>query len=409
MLGYSGIVMFQMRVLARLAIAVALLAAPVARATPYDTLASIAGSYNMFLLGNLGTGAAPYTADMQGPVAVAGNAYLNGVGVDTNGQGSAALVVGGNLSQTGGNDTGNVFVGGNASITSGAGINNLSVGGSLTAQGGTIAGNVFVGGTATNLSSGVTINGSLSLTSANSSLNASSNGGSSPQAIYITASTQVNDPSYWTRATVGNGPATPATPLDLYGSSTDLKNASTALAGSGTSTVTSSGGVITITLTKSGLNVINLNLPAGATINGINIVTASGVTPTGLVVNVNGSNLSFNGGTYNLGGLSASQVLFNFTAASTITLSNLAFMGSILAPLADVNFTSGQLNGTLIANDYYGNGQINEDGGFSIQLPAYPGGGQVVATPEPGSLLLFGAGLMGLGLLRRSRFAHARH
>jgi choice-of-anchor A domain-containing protein len=342
---------------------------------------------------------------MQGPVAVAGNAYLNGVGVDTYGQGSAALVVGGNLTQNGGQDSGNVYVGGNASITSGGGINNLSVGGSLTAQGGTIAGNVFVGGAAANLAGGVTVNGSLNLTGANSSLNASSNGGSSPQGIYITASTQVNDPSYWTKATVGGGPSTPSTPLDLYGSSTDLKNASTALSSAGTSTVTSSGGVITITLTKSGLNVINLNLPAGATINGINIVTASGVTPTGLVVNVNGNNLSFNGGTYNLGGLSTSQVLFNFTTASTISLSNLAFMGSILAPLADVNFASGQLNGTLIADDYYGTGQINEGGGFSIPLPAYSGGGTVVATPEPGSLLVFGAGLVGLGLLRRSRFA----
>jgi choice-of-anchor A domain-containing protein len=383
-----------------LAVSAALFAAPAALATPYDTLNSIAGSYNMFLLGNLGTGAAPYTADMQGPVAVAGNAYLNGVGVDTYGQGSAGLVVGGNLSQNGGNDSGNVFVGGNAAISSGGGINNLSVGGNLTSTGGTISGNVFVGGAATNLAGGVTINGSLNLTGANSSLNASGNGGSSPNGIYVTASTQVNDPSYWNAAKVGGGPATPSSPVDLYGSSTDLQNASTALAASGTQTVTSSGGAITITLNSSGLNVINLNLANGATINGINIVNANGVVPTGVVINVNGNNLNFNGGSFNLGSLSTGQVLFNFTTASTVNLSNLAFLGDVLAPLATIDFISGQLQGSLIADNYIGNGQINEGTPFADVLPTYNVPGGTAATPEPGSMLIFGVGLAGICLLR---------
>lgn len=396
------------RTLALLVIGAATLAGPAARATPYDTLQSIAGSYNMFLLGNLGTNAAPYTADMQGPVAVAGNAYMSGVAVNTYGKGNAALVVGGNLSQYGGNNNGNVFVGGNATIAYGGGVNNLVVGGSLNNTGGTYGGNVFVGGPSATLSGGTTIYGSLNMTGANSTLNAGSNGGSSPNGIYVTASTQVNDPSYWTAPTVGGGPATPKSPIDLYGSSTDLKNASTALAASAANaTVTSAGGTITITLNQSGLNVINLNIPNGASINGINIVTANGVVPTGLVINVNGDNLNFNGGSFNLGGLKSSQVLFNFSTATNLTLSNLAFIGDLLAPLATVNFTSGQLIGSLLANNYLGTGQINDGGGFSLPLPTYSGGGgnTVVATPEPASLLVFGAGLVGLGLLHRRRRA----
>ena len=49
-----------MKYLSKIALAVGLMAAPAALATPYDTLQSIAGSYNVFLLGNLGTASAPF-------------------------------------------------------------------------------------------------------------------------------------------------------------------------------------------------------------------------------------------------------------------------------------------------------------------------------------------------------------
>ena len=382
-----------------------------ASATPYDTLRSIAGTYNVFLLGNLGTASAPYTADSQLPIAVAGNAYLNNVGIDTNGSGSAALIVGGNLSQTSGSDSGNVFVGGNANISSGGGINNLTVGGNLTQSGGTVGGNVFVGGAAANLSSGVTINGSLSLTAANSTLNASSNGGNSPSNVYVTASTQVNDPSYWTTPKTSGGPTAPTAPLDVFGSSTDIQNASMALAAAtATQNISSSGGAINITLTSSGSNIIDLTVPNGATITGINITSAAGVTPTGVIINVNGNNLNFSGGSFNLGSLSNSQVLFNFSNATAITLSSLAFNGSLLAPLATVNFSNGQIDGALIADNFAGTAQFNSGGGFSDPLPTYvaSGGSQVASTPEPASVAVFGVGLVGLGLLGRRRLALAR-
>ena len=74
-----------MKHLSKIVTAAALLATPTAFATPYDTLQSIAGTYNMFLLGNLGTAAAPFqSSDTQGRVAVAGNAYVNGSAINGN-------------------------------------------------------------------------------------------------------------------------------------------------------------------------------------------------------------------------------------------------------------------------------------------------------------------------------------
>jgi choice-of-anchor A domain-containing protein len=396
--------MRRLKQLSKLAVIAALSFAPSALATPYDTLQSIAGTYNMFLLGNLGTAAAPFQyTDTQGRVGVAGNAYVNGSAINQNNvSGAAALVVGGNLTQTNGSISGNTFVGGDANLTGVGSIQNLVVGGSLTDNAGTIAGNVFVGGAATNLSGGVTITGSLSLTGANASLNASSNGGSTPSAIYVTASTQVHDPSYWNAPATSGGPATPTAPLDVFGSSTDIVNASNSLTAlSGATNVSSTGGVINITLSKSGLNVIDLSVTNGATITGINITNANGVTPTGLIINVAGNNLNFNGGTFNLGSLANTQVLFNFGNATAISLQNLAFEGALLAPLATVNFSSGHIDGALIANTYLGAGQVNYVG-FNDPLPVYSGtGGTVVATPEPGTIAVFVTGLIAVGLFRR--------
>jgi choice-of-anchor A domain-containing protein len=392
--------------LPKMAALAALLVAPNAFATPYDTLTSIAGTYNMFLLGNLGTASSPFGSDAIGSVAVAGNAYINNASVGSSNS-NASLIVGGNLVQNGGSTAGNVFVGGNLTSQNTGYSPNLVVGGSATMTGGNDGGNVFVGGSA-NLSGGVTIGGNLTMTGANGTLNASSNGGSSPQNIYVTSTTHVNDPSYWNTPKTTGAPATPATPLDVYGSSTDIINASKSLSAlTGATNISSNGGTITITLTKNGMNVIDLSMLSGSTITGINVVTAPGVTPTGLIVNVAGDNLNFNGGSYNLGSLTDGQVLFNFGNATNISLTSLGFEGTLLAPLATVNFTSGNLNGALIANNYYGAGELHSDP-FTDSLPTYvPTGGTTVATPEPGTVALFGTGLIVLALASRRRMVSA--
>lgn len=329
--------------------------AQTAGATPYDTLQSIAGAYNVFLLGNIGDAAAPFQySDTQGKVAVAGNATLNG----------------------------------------GVGIQNLAVRGSLTDQNGAIGGNVFVGGVSANLTGGVTINGSSSLTV-----------GNSPTGVYITASTQVHDPGYWAAPATGGGPATQTTPIDLFGSSTDIVNASNSLTGlTGAADIRSSGGVVNITLNNNGLNVIDLSGLNGATITGINITNATGVTPTGLVIHVAGDNLDFNGDSFSLGSLGTNQVLFNFGNATSLTMANLAFEGALLAQLATVNFTAGHVDSALTANNYIVSAQISYTG-FNNPFLIYTAGGSGV--PEPASVVIFVTGLLALILMRR-RLVHWR-
>ncbi len=119
--------MHVVKYLPKLALAIGLAFAPAALATPYDTLQSIAGTYNVFLLGNLGTASAPFQgSDVQGNVAVAGNAYVNGSAINGNNtSGSAALVVGGNLTQVNGSISGNAFVGGNANLQGVGSVQNL--------------------------------------------------------------------------------------------------------------------------------------------------------------------------------------------------------------------------------------------------------------------------------------------
>ena len=83
-----------------------------------------------------------------------------------------------------------------------------------------------------------------------------------------------------------------------------------------------------------------------------------------------------------------------------------ALLCALLAPLATVSFSSGHIDGALIANTYTGSAQVNSVG-FSDPLPAYAGNGStgtvVVATPEPGSIALFATGVLVIGLFFRRR------
>jgi choice-of-anchor A domain-containing protein len=191
-------------------------------------------------------------------------------------------------------------------------------------------------------------------------------------------------------------------PIDFLSAKTSLDSLSTTLAAdTANGTVDHSYSTYTLTGGDSTLNVFNLSDSAysGATIN---ITAPAGST---VVVNVSGSAASFNGGSINLNGVSQNDVIFNFSAATTLSLASIAFEGTILAPDAAFTGSWGQINGQLIALSAAGTTQLNNDI-FSGYLSSTTSGGgvntgQQTATPEPSTWIMIASGLVAVAFFRR--------
>jgi choice-of-anchor A domain-containing protein len=115
-----------------------------------------------------------------------------------------------------------------------------------------------------------------------------------------------------------------------------------------------------------------------------------------VVINVFGDNLASAGGVNLNGGFShanAANILWNFYEANSIDLGSTHWFGSILA-LDAVFDTANDLNGTLVADSYIGDGQIH----IANWKPPV----ETVPEPNLNLLLMVGLGLLGLGRLRRA-------
>lgn len=98
-------------------------------------------------------------------------------------------------------------------------------------------------------------------------------------------------------------------------------------------------------------------------ISGDNLTAATSFdisAPNGSVVlvNISGDNINWNGA-LNITGTVKSNVLYNFYESNALRITNIAVLGTILAPNTVLDYPAGEINGQVIARSVYGAGQFN--------------------------------------------------
>ena len=139
-------------------------------------------------------------------------------------------------------------------------------------------------------------------------------------------------------------------------------------------TVEDHWGTIVLTGTQAGQNVFTV--PSSMLWNAYDLRIN---TPAGssAIVNITGTDarLQFMG--FSLTGVAKENVILNFPQATHLVLQGIGIHANLLAPRAAVEFSNGQLNGTLVADSWSGFGQIN--------LPFVPPPEPPVCPPLPPS------------------------
>jgi choice-of-anchor A domain-containing protein len=201
-------------------------------------------------------------------------------------------------------------------------------------------------------------------------------------------------------------------PVDFASEATRLDTLTTTLsqyAATGTVGTVPWGGQFTLDAANSGVSGLNVFDISGAQLASSNTFTIDVAAGQTVLINVDGSADQMSGGLNILGG-SASQILWNFYDASTLSFSGIAMEGSVLAPTADYQGGWGQLNGELIVDsfeDTKGATQINSGENFVGNLldpPSQPTPPLTTGVPEPAAwmMMILGFGLAG-GMLRHRR------
>jgi choice-of-anchor A domain-containing protein len=120
------------------------------------------------------------------------------------------------------------------------------------------------------------------------------------------------------------------------------------------------------------------------------------VAASGSITGGTSFNLTANGGQPGNTGSGFSNILFNFVGASgTVNLGNEGY-GTILAPDATVQSGGTVVNGQIIANGLGNIGELHDGSAFGGTLSINQT--RTDTAPEPGSLFLFGGGLLVFGV-----------
>lgn len=199
----------------------------------------------------------------------------------------------------------------------------------------------------------------------------------------------------------GAGQTSGPSPVDFASAGADLRQQADWLASfTANGNVSRAYSTLTLQGTDAALNVFNLTLADLTNLSTLNLFAP--VTST-VIVNVAGAavNLANMGLFINNSQNSAMRqnVLWNFSQASSLSLSGLQWSGSILAPSAAMTFNNGQINGQVAVQS------LNATGAFhNFQFTGRLPDPTPAPIPEPSTLLLtLSGGFVALRKLRQRR------
>ena len=326
----------------------ALFASPVAMAYDPSNPLGLSSGLNLLAFDNF---SAP-SSDVEGRVAIGGNATFANYSINTKGGFSAlysgtGLTVGGNLTYGSGYIAADTIVGGNLSTGAGA-----SFGGNVQVAGNLNANNNWLGATS------ITYGGSAS--------------GLNPY----------QDPT-----PVKVAPSSIQLGLDFASErarTTGLSQTFDALANTGS--FVNSWGSLSLNANGNSLAVFDLN---SADVTG-NLSLEGLAANTTVLINIHGQSVDF--GAHDYANFASGRVLFNLPEATQITFSGGVY-ASFLAPLASFSASGGVINGQVIVSNWSGAVQVN-DVAF---------GGNIAAVPEPETYAMMLAGLAAISIAAKRR------
>jgi choice-of-anchor A domain-containing protein len=124
----------------------------------------------------------------------------------------------------------------------------------------------------------------------------------------------------------------------------------------GNGTVALSYSNLTLTGNNTNLNTFDSN---AFTLGRAHSITLSVPAGSMVVINIDGQDVQFGNAGVVVNGLDQHNIIWNFPQAAKISMTSIGLPGSVLAPDADVSLTSGNINGTLVANSVTSTGEFH--------------------------------------------------
>ncbi|QDU60579.1 Exoglucanase A precursor [Planctomycetes bacterium Pan216] len=153
------------------------------------------------------------------------------------------------------------------------------------------------------------------------------------------------------------GEARQDTVIDFVMLEAELSASSETLGGLPTNgTVLNDAGTLRLDGADADLNIFHLT---AADLEAANTIVINAPAGASVVVNVSGQSVNISNLGMSINGTTREFVLFNLYEATTLEMSGISFQGSMLAVDAVVTFDNGNLEGALVAQSIYGNGQYN--------------------------------------------------